>query len=288
MTDPANTPTPLDIAAEAQAVQTASDAGAETKLVIGAAENLAAGVLPAVAAAAGALVPGAGPEIQAAAAIGAAELTSGPDAQAAAANVEAAAAVALGIQAADTELPKVTPAPSPVVPLVLLAILGLFGSVYGADPGAGPVSASGALDRLWAVLVTIAPWVITALGAMLAAAKLIQPEVAAKNPHLGAIIAAWDTGVDALYSVLTSKAGLAEDAVTVAKAAGLTSLLTQVHAVTADPLVAPAIQAAIATLPSAEADVIKAIVNPLPKVLALTAVSAVSPVTSVSNAAAQK
>lgn len=129
------------------------------------------------------------------------------------------------------------------------------------------------LSHILAIIQAALPVIVIILGAVLAAAKVINPAVAAKNPHLGAVVSFWDTIVDTLYDMLTSKAGLAEDVTTLAQSNALKGLVTQLHTITAEPIVAIAIQAAITKLPSADQDAVKAIIAPLPVPLTFTAVS---------------
>lgn len=121
------------------------------------------------------------------------------------------------------------------------------------------------LEHLLAILKDALPVVIIVLGAILAAGKVIAPEVAARNPHLGAIVDFWDTIVDTIYNLLTSKAGLAEDVATLSKSDALQSVVAAIHKIEGNPGAAGLINAVLATLPSADADEVRSILSDLPE-----------------------
>jgi hypothetical protein len=92
----------------------------------------------------------------------------------------------------------------------------------------------------------------------------VQPALARRSPAIGNAIALFDHVVDGIYWLLTSRAGLAEDAESEAHTQALTGLLSKLNQAAANPIVGAAIATAVAQLPAASQDAIKAVQADMP------------------------
>jgi hypothetical protein len=252
--------TPLDVAAENQAAVTSNSANTAESQAIGTAEEIAATVLPIAAGAVAIAEPELAPVLAVAVPIAETELEAQPSEQAASTNPISSLLAGTAATLVKSKLP-----------LILALLLGIwsFGHaemlpVMPISNGGISVMAESGLDRAWGFIVTIAPYVVTILSGLIVLGKAIQPAAAARSPVLGHLLMVGDGFADSLYALLTSKAGLAEDVANDTKSAALASLLTALHSA---PTGADMVKQALAHIPSADADAIKAIVPTLPVLL---------------------
>lgn len=260
-------PTGSPVVPSALDIQVAQDAAAidaapsELQIFIGALENLAAGVIPGLATAGTALeAPSLTPEAAAAAHLLATWLKSLPDAQAAASDPTASAAT--GIAGA-----AIAPVIAKLPAILLLCAIGMAGSLMAEDTASRVEAAGSWLIHVQVILSNALPWAICILGALVAVGKVVQPELAKRSPAIGNAIELVDHVADFLYSLLTSKAGKAQDAVADQHTAALTGLLSQLQTAQANPIVNAAIATAVSRLPAASQDAIKSIQGDLPVML---------------------